>query len=283
MSDSLILVTGATGTVGTEVVRQLVQSGQDVRVLVRDAAKAPSGVDVAVGDLTQPRTLTPAFDGVQKVFVLAPFPFPDAEKMEINAFVAAEQAGVEHIVYLSAFGAGRFDHELFRGHGANEWRLRALRSTWTILRPMRFMSHVPLVWTPVLDKGRLLEPHGGRKVVMIDPYDIGAVAARVLTTAGHDEKIYELSGQALTGAEIAADLAAALGRPVEFVDAGHDEYRQHLIASGLPPEVAEGTQAYFETLRARHWYETTAVADLLGRPPRSYRDWLDEHLPKISR
>jgi uncharacterized protein YbjT (DUF2867 family) len=279
----LILVTGPTGTVGTEVVRQLVQSGKDVRVLVRDAARAPNDVDVAVGDLTQPRTLTPAFDGVQKVFVLAPFPFPDAEKMEMNAFVAAEQAGVEHIVYLSAFGAGRFDHELFRGHGASEWRLRAVRSNWTILRPMRFMSHVPLIWTSVLDKGQLLEPHGGRKVVMIDPHDIGAVAARVLTTAGHDGKIYELSGQALTGPEIAADLAAAMGRPVEFVDASDDEYRQNLIASGLPPEIAEGTLAYFAILRAGHFYETTSVGELLGRPPRSYRDWLVDHLPEISR
>jgi len=279
----LTLVTGATGTVGTEVVRQLLQFGQDVRVLVRDAARAPDGVDVAVGDLTQPRTLTPAFDGVRKAFILAPFPFPDAEKMEINAFVAAEQAGVEHIVYLSAFGAGRFDHELFSGHGANEWRVRALRSTWTILRPMRFMSHVPFVWTSVLEKGRLLEPHGGRKVVMIDPYDIGAVAARVLTTAGHEGKIYELSGHALTGHEIAADLAAALGRHVEFVDASDHEYREDLIASGLPPEIAEGTLAYFAILRAGHFYETTSVADLLGRPPRSYRDWLRDHRPEISR
>jgi uncharacterized protein YbjT (DUF2867 family) len=269
--------------VGTEVVRQLLQSGQDVRVLVRDAVRAPHGVDVAVGDLTQPRTLTPAFDGVQKVFVLAPFPFPGAEKMEMNAFEAAEQAGVEHIVYLSAFGAGRFDHELFRGHGASEWRLRAVRSKWTILRPVRFMSHVPFAWRSVLDKGRLLEPHGGSKVVMIDPHDIGAVASRVLTTAGHEGKIYELSGQALTGPEIAADLAAALGRPVEFVDAGDDEYRQDLIASGLPEEIAEGTLAYFAILRAGHFYETTTAADLLDRPLRSYRDWLDEHLPEISR
>jgi uncharacterized protein YbjT (DUF2867 family) len=278
-----ILVTGATGTVGREVVKHLLEAGQRVRVLVRDADRAPAGTEAAVGDLTQPRTLTPAFDGVQKVFVLAPFPLPDAEKMETNAFVAAEQAGVEHIVYLSAFGAGRFDHELFRGHGANEWRLRALRSTWTILRPMRFMSHTPLVWTSVHDQGRLLEPHGGRQVVMIDPDDIGAVAAQVLTTAGHEGKIYELSGQALTGPEIAADLAAALGRPVAFVDASDDEYRKELIASGLPPEFVEGTLAYFAILRAGHFYETTSVAELLGRPPRSFRDWLVDHLPEINR
>ena len=128
--DNVILVTGATGTVGREVVHHLLQTGQHVRVLVHE-----------------PRTLAPAFDGVRKAFVLAAFPGPDMEKMEINAFVAAEQAGVGHIVYLSNFGAGRFDGELWTGHGANEWRLRTLTSTWTILRPTRFMSSLPFVWT----------------------------------------------------------------------------------------------------------------------------------------
>ena len=203
--------------------------------------------------------------------------------MEINAFIAAEQAGVEHIVYLSNFGAGRFDGELWTAHGANEWRLRTLKSTWTILRPTRFMSSLPFVWMSVLDNGRLLEPHGGRKVVMIDPHDIGAVAARALTTSGHEGKIYELAGQALTGFEIADQLSEALGRPVEFVDAGDDETRQDLVTSGLPAPIADSMLEYFATLRAGQWYETSTVADLLGRPPWSYQDWLRDHLPEISR
>ncbi|PXW98856.1 NmrA family NAD(P)-binding protein [Mycolicibacterium moriokaense] len=278
----MILVVGATGTIGREVVKHLLDAGQRVRVLVRDPAGAPEGVDVAVGDLTQPQTLPQAFAGVQRAFLLAPFPFPEAEKMEINAFVAAEQAGVEHFVYLSNFGAGRFEGDLWAGHGANEWRLRALRSTWTILRPVRFMSSLPFVWTSVLDKGRLLEPHAGRNVVVIDPSDVGAVAARVMTEPGHEGKIYELSGQTLTGSEIAAQISAALGRTIRFVDASDDETRHDLVASGLPLQIVDATLMYFETVRAGLWYETSAVADLLGRPPRSYADWLTGHMSEIS-
>ena len=176
---------------------------------------------------------------------------------------------------------GRFDHELFRGHGASEWRLRALRSAWTILRPVRFMSHVPFAWRSVLDRGQLLEPHGGSKVVMIDPHDIGAVTARVLTTAGHEGKTYELSDQALTGPEIAADLAAALG-PVEFVDAGDDEYLKDLIASGVPPEIAEGTLASSRSC-GRGTSTKRRPRRICWTPPRSYRDWLVDHPPEISR
>jgi uncharacterized protein YbjT (DUF2867 family) len=278
----MILIVGATGTIGREVVKHLLDAGQRVRVLVRDPARAAEGVDVAVGDLMQPRTLPPAFDGVQRAFVLAPFPFPDTEKMEINAFVAAEQAGVEHIVYLSNFGAGRFEGDLWAGHGANEWRLRALRSTWTILRPVRFMSSLPFVWTSVLDKGRLLEPHGGRKIVVIDPSDVGAVAARVMIESGHEGKIYELSGQTLVGSEIAAQISAAMGRTIGFVDASDDDTRQDLVASGLSPEIVDATLMYFATVRAGLWYETSAVADLLGRQPRSYTDWLTGHMPGIN-
>lgn len=268
-----ILVTGATGTVGTEVVRQLLQSGQHVRVLVRDAAKAPQGVDVAVGDLTQPRTLASAFDGVQKAFVLAP-PGEEMEKMEMNAFVAAEQAGVGHIVYLSNFGAGRFDGGLWHAHGANEWRLRTLKSSWTILRPTRFMTNVPFAWTSVRERGRYVEALGGRRVVMIDPRDVAAVATMTLTTAGHEHKIYELTGESLTGTDIAARLTESLGTPVGFVDATEDELRQDLLQSGFPPALIDPTLFYFETLRTGDWYETTTVADLLGRPPRTYNDWL---------
>jgi len=277
----MILVIGATGTIGREVVKNLLDAGQRVRVLVRDPARAPAGVDVAVGDLTQPQTLPQAFVGVQRAFVLAPFPFPNAEKMEVNAFVAAEQARVEHLVYLSNFGAGRFDGDLWAGHGANEWRLRTLRSTWTILRPVRFMSSLPFVWTSVLDKGRLLEPHGGRAVVLIDPSDVGAVAARVMTETGHDGKVYELSGQAMIGPEIAAQISDAVDKTIRFVDGTDDETRQELVASGLPPEIVDATLMYFESVRAGLWYATSTVAELLGRPPRSYADWLTDHISEI--
>lgn len=282
MKPTPILVVGATGTVGSELVLQLVQAGQSVRALVRDLDKAKAkfgeGVDLIVADLARPETLAPAFAGASKAFVLAP-PVAELEELEANAFAAAKQAGVEHIVYLSNFGAGTFDEDLWHAHGANERRLKDLGVAWTILRPVRFMSNTPYGWFSVREKGRLVEPHGGRKVTLIDPRDIAAAAALALTTAGHDGKTYELVGEALTGAEMARCLSDALGRPIEFTDASEEEAREDLVRSGIPPVIAEKILHYFKTLRDGHWYETSTLVDLLEVAPRTYSEWLRDFPP----
>src|SRR5260221_9633696 len=110
MASPLILVVGSTGTVGSEVVRQLVEAGHPVRALARDPDKAKKlggAIHVAFGDLAKPVTLGEAFSGADRVFVVAP-PVPNIEELEANAFAAAERSGAKHIVYLSNFGAGEF-------------------------------------------------------------------------------------------------------------------------------------------------------------------------------
>lgn len=284
MANPLILVVGSTGTVGSEVVKQLVEAGQNVRALARDPSKATKmggGFDVAIGDLAKPETLSEAFAGAEQVFILAP-PVPNMEELEANAFAAAEEASVKHAVYLSNFGAGVFDDDLFRAHGANERRLRTLGMTWTILRPTRFMSNTPYGWAAVRDKGQLLEPLGGQKVILIDPRDIAAVAVKALTAPGHEGKIYELTGEALSGVEMAESLSAALVRPIRFVDATDEEARDDLLRSGLPPLIVDKVLYYFATLRAGHWHETSTVRELLGRSPRTYAAWLKENVQALS-
>ena len=150
---------------------------------------------------------------------------------------------------------------------------------WTILRPTRFMTNTPYGWASVHEKGQLAEPHGGRKVTLIDPRDIAAVAVKALTTSGHDGKVYELTGEALSGAEMAQSLSAALGKSIQFVDATDEETRDDLVRSGLPPPIAEKVLYYFATLREGHWYETSTLRELLGRPPRTYTAWLKENVP----
>ena len=139
MTNPLILVTGATGTVGSEVVKQLVEAGQKVSALVRDPAKATkfrNAVEVVKGDLSKPETLVAAFAGVDKAFVVSVG--PDLAKLEANAFDAAKKASVNHIVKLSGrhldadFMAGT---ALAHWHNESERRLRALGTAWTILRP----------------------------------------------------------------------------------------------------------------------------------------------------
>lgn len=284
MANPSILVVGSTGTVGSEVVKQLVEAGVNARALVRDPSKARKLGDVveaAFGDLAKPETLSEAFARIEKVFVLAP-PVPNMEELEANAFAAAKEAGVKHVVYLSNFGAGVFDDTLFRAHGANEQRLRALGMAWTILRPTRFMTNTPYGWASVHEKGQLIEPLGGRKTILIDPRDIAAVAVKALTEPGHEGKIYELTGEALTGIEMAECLSAALARPIQFVDATDQETRDDLLRSGLPPSIVDKVLYYFTTLRAGHWYETSTIRELLGRPPRTYAAWLKENVQALS-
>jgi uncharacterized protein YbjT (DUF2867 family) len=287
MTHTPILVTGATGRVGRHLVTQLADAGHPVRAVIRDPAKAaslPPAVEVVVADLTDPRSLTAAFDGVERVFVLAPPPpTPDMEQLEINAFVAAEQAGARRIVYLSNFGAGRFHDPLFAAHGANEWRLRSLACDWTILRPTRFMTEVPFTWHGILTEATLREPVGGQPLTIIDPHDIAAAAALVLTTDGHAGRIYELTGQTITGAQIAEQLSAAIGQPIGFEDCTQDVFDRDLADGGVPAQVIEILREVFRTVRDGQWYDTPALSTLLGRPPRTYTDWLrDNHelLPK---
>jgi uncharacterized protein YbjT (DUF2867 family) len=273
---SPILVTGATGTVGSHVVAHLAASGHPVRALVRDPSKAThfnATVDVVVADLLDPRALPAAFDGASIVFVLAP-PTPDLEAIEANAFIAAEQARAKHIVYLSNFGAGRFNGPLFAAHGTNEWRLRSLDSSWTILRPARFMTAVPFAWNTQLRERVWREPLGGYPIVMVDPVDVAAAAALTLTRPGHEHRIYELTGPALTGAEVARDLSEAFGTPVHFEDCNDDAALADLRSAGVPAPSIDALREVFRTTREGRWYQTPTLQMLLGRPPHTFSDYL---------
>ena len=287
MAKSLILVTGATGTVGGEVTRHLLADNQDIRVLLRDPAKYPGGssrVEVVKADLLKPDTLAEAFEGVDKAFIVAP-PAPELMTMEANAFMAAQDAGVKHIVYLSNFGAGKFGSPLWDWHGASERTLQALEVAWTILRPARFMTDTPFPfsWFGIKEHGVLAESTGDGKITMIDPSDIGAVAAKILTTRGHEGKTYELtSADLLTGEQMARKISVALGKAVRFVDRPPEEARAAMLGMGIPDFIAGTILRYCETVREGRWYTTSAVADVLGRPARGFDAWLSEKAAKFA-
>ena len=280
MADPLILVVGATGTVGSELVKQLAEGGHRVRALVRDparAAKLGTGVEIVVGDLADPASLTPAFAGVDKAFVLVP-PTTQLELLEGNAFEAARIAGLGHVVKLSAFGVGLFEEVPWVRHGASEAKLRESGLAWTILRPTRFMNFTPFPWTWDRQQRTVFEASGDARMTLIDPVDIAAVAVTVLTTPGHEGQVYDLtSGEALTGPDLARTIETAIGRPVRFVDTPPESVRDRILASGLPDFIADATLNYFAAVRTGRWYTTSTVADLLGRPARTYAEWLRDH------
>jgi uncharacterized protein YbjT (DUF2867 family) len=183
MKNENILIIGATGTVGSEVVKQLVESGRKVRVLVRDPAKVKhlgKAVEVTKGDLEKPETLAPAFANTDKAFVLSTG--PQLLAMETNAFHAAKKAGVKHIVKLSGrhvnadFMVGT---PLSQWHAGSEQSLQTIGIPWTILRPQAFASNF-LMWLDRKQSGIFL-PVGDGKDSFIDPRDIAAVAVKLLT------------------------------------------------------------------------------------------------------
>lgn len=283
MTNPLILVIGATGTVGSEVVKQLVEGEHRVRALVRDPAKASKfgpEVEIVKGDLAKPETLAAAFAGIEKAFVLSPPLGPEFPDLEGNAFNAAKKSGVTHIVKQS----GSSSLETFmtgtpfaEWQGESEKRLRALGVDWTILRPGPFYTNVITAWG-IMSRGGLFLPAGNGKDQPIDPRDIAAVAVKALTTPGHEGKTYELTGpELLSYAEVVQIIGTVTGKPLKYVDVPEAVWRQEMLGAGAPPFVVESMLSYFAGVRAGRLSVTSTVPELLGRPARSYEQWAKDH------
>ena len=277
----MILVTGATGNVGTEVVRALAAAGHPVRALTRDssAARRPAGVTAVQGDLTAPDTLDGAFDDVTAVFLLAGYPDPP------GLLARMADAGVRRVVLLStgAVAGGNLDNYVVRFNVVSEAAVRDSALTWTVLRPSGFMSNA-LRWLPQLQAGDTVrEPFADLPVAMIDPFDIGVVAARALTEQEHAGHTYRLTGpQALRPAERLAILGRTLDRELRLEPVPDDEARRDLSAAMPAPMV----DAFFEFSRGKTYLDdevTGTTEALLGRPPRTFGDWAHAHAGRFSR
>lgn len=282
MQSDIILVTGATGTTGAEVVRQLLAAGQKVRVLVRDPRKVvdlASKVEIIQADLGAPETLPAAFAGITKAYIVANG--PQLAEYETNAFNAAKEAGVKHLVKLSGrhldapFMAGT-SHA--KRHNYSEQALRNLGVPWTILRPGWFASN--LLTFGVKEQQAITFPTGEGKDIHIDPRDIAEVAVKILTTSGHEGKIYELTGtEFLSFTEVAAKLSRALGYEIPFIDLPPQTFREAMVSHGAPPEEIDSILPYFKAVSEGKVYPTTeTVSEILGRPARTFDDWLADHV-----
>jgi uncharacterized protein YbjT (DUF2867 family) len=273
----MILIIGATGNVGRELVGALTQQDEAVRLLVRDPARAaelPAASERVVGNLARPHSLRDAFMGVDKLFLLVPGIEHDGA---VNALAAAQQAGVRELVYLSSYATaldpmpamGRWHHE-------REQLIRESGIPATFLRPSGFMTNA-FDWLPTIRAGGyVLDPVGPGRAALIDPADIAAVAAIALTERGHLGAAYTLTGDdRLTVAEqvvVLAD-AADIEIAVRAVDTPEDAVRFRYPA-GAPPALAlalvEGLRHMREDTEG---FRTDTVQQLLGRKPGSFSDW----------
>jgi uncharacterized protein YbjT (DUF2867 family) len=279
----MILITGATGNAGAEVVRALVEEGHEVRAFVRDADKGYAlfgdAVELAGGDFADPQSVRAALAGAKALF-LSCADDPRRVDWETAAIDAAAATGVRRIVKLSSIAAEPGAPVAFWDwHGRVERHLRQSGVSWTVLRSSVYMTNVLAGADQVALEGRLYAPAGDARIAMIDPRDVGAAGASALTTSGHDGRTYVLTGpQAITYAQVAAELSAATARHVEFIDLLDEHARQGMVQRGMPDAVAEQVVKVFAMLRQGMAERVTGeVESLTGKPPRDFASFAHDH------
>jgi uncharacterized protein YbjT (DUF2867 family) len=271
----VILVTGATGHAGGAVVRALVDSGQQVRALVRDAERAPlpAGVEAVVGDLNQPGTLAPHFEGVSAAFLLSGY-----EGLE-ETLASMRLAGVERVVLLSssAAPAGDETNAVARYHILSERAVRRSGLGWTFLQPNTFMTNA-FQWTAQLRQGDVIRaPFPDVRVATIDPDDIGAVAAVALTSTAGEAHAYRLSGpESLSPSDRVAILAEVLGRGLRFEAQSNEEARAEMSAA-MPAEYVDAFLRFFVDGELDESAVLPTVEEVTGRLPRTFEAWARAH------
>jgi uncharacterized protein YbjT (DUF2867 family) len=271
----MIVVSGATGNVGREVVAALTARGEDVRAVVRDPRRAslPAGVDVVAGDLELPESLTPALDGARAAFLLGGWgDMPGLLR-------AVHRRGVEHAVLLTSrcVVGGMADNAITRMWLDSEAAMRDSGLAWTILRPSGYQSNA-LRWRAQLREGDTVRaPWPDAAVAAIDPADIGAVAAVALTEPGHEGAAYSLSGpEPLTPGDQVATLAAVLGRPLQYEPLSDEQARAEMAADWPAPYL----DAFFRFYSDGE-FDDSVVVDTVrattGTSPRTFAQWARAH------
>jgi uncharacterized protein YbjT (DUF2867 family) len=263
-----------------ELLRRLSARGVAVRALVRDPAKAEAiaalpHIEIAQGDMAHPETLAAALHEINRAMLISSSA-PDMLDVQSNFIDAARKAGVRHVVKLS--GIMPELHSAFRFarmHGEIEKRLEASGMAFTHLRAGEFMPayfrQVPMI----VAKGAMFLPMEDARIASIDVGDIAEIAARALTSSGHEGKTYPLTGpEALTMTEVAAKLSAATGKSIRYVSVPPEDARQAQLAAGMPPYLAD---ALFELFAERRNGKESKVwpdaAVLLGRPTTTFDEF----------
>lgn len=267
----MILITGATGIVGREVVAQLVGAGEQVRALTRDPQRArfPAGVEAVQGDLTDPAALARAVEGVSKVYL---FLGPDHGKALLDA---ARGAGVQQVVLLSSLSVeDKQDHAIARRHQLGEQAVRDSGLAWTFLRPGGFASNT-YQWAPSIKAERTVRaPYVQGRMTLIDPRDIAAVATTALRYPGHEGQAYTLTGpEPLSVVDQVSILSQVLGFDIRLEELSEEAARQAALSHGVPPPVIDSILLW-QRESVGHTPEVLGTVEhVTGKPARSFRDW----------
>ncbi|WP_205509582.1 SDR family oxidoreductase [Longitalea arenae] len=284
MTQAKILLTGATGTVGSELVKRLAAIEVPFKALVRSANKAAflksiPQATVITGDLADTPGLEHALKGIEKVFLLTDSS-AEAEELQLNLVNAAHRAGVSHIVKLSQFAAAADSPVRFlRYHARVENRIKELGITYTFLRPNLYMQGLIALKDYIKQDAKFYAAVGNASISLVDVRDIAAVAAAALTAPGHENKTYNITGgESLTHDALAAIFSEVLGRKISFIDVSAEEMEGALRAAGFPEWQVGGLiedYAHYARGEAAAVYNT--VKAVTGSDPVSFRQFVQDH------
>jgi len=269
----VILVTGATGNIGGELVAALSSAGEQVRALTRDG-KAVTGAEPVAGDLNKPESLRDALSGVHGMFLL-----PGYTGMT-QTLAGAREAGVEHVVLLSgnSAGSGDLSNAVSRYMIESETAVRESGLAWTIVRPFGFMSNT-LQWLPQLRAGDVVRaPFADVPIALIDPYDIAAAVAVALTSPGHEGQVYAVTGpESMRPADRVRVLGEVLDRKLEF-QAQPDEEARAEMSAAMPSAYVDAFFSFYADGTLDESTPLPAIAELTGRAPRTFERWVRTHV-----
>lgn len=275
-----ILITGATGNNGRDIVRELRAMGAGVRAMVRDPAKgAALGVDLVRGGFDDPASLEAAMRGCERVLILVPVDERMAQFAD-SAIAAARRAGVGHIVYFSAVGASPRGASFFtRSHGAAEEALKQSGAAYTILRPNFFMQNLFASAPTIKSQGAIYNVMGDGKAAHVDTRDIAAVAARVLAEGTHRGRTLGITGpDAVSFDQVAATAARVLGRPVKYVNVPREAFISTLISAGVPAWQARAiVDLDSAVISGEAGRVEQTVRSVTGREPRTLERFFQEN------
>jgi len=271
---SKILILGATGTVGRHLVRQLLEKGEQVKAASR-AGKAVEDAPGVVFDFAKPETVTAAFDGVDRTYVLMPAGYMNVLDLLLPIVKVAAERKVK-VVFQSVIGVDADDSIPYR---QVEIALEKSGAPFVILRPNWFSDNFHTFWKPGIGQGQIALPAGDGRSSFIDARDIAASAVAALTSDRFDNKAFNLNGpEALTYADAAAILSETIGKPVHYTAISDENFINLLTTNGVPADYAAFIASIFFPVR-QGWTGsvTNDVETLTGKVPRSLKTYANDY------
>ena len=282
--NSKILVTGATGTIGSFVVDLLKENKANFVAMVRNEEKAKpfieKGIKTVMADFSKPALLEKALEGIQKVFLLS-VTSPESPVLQGNLVKLAKTAGVEHIVKGSVRGADvNADFNIGRWHGQTEADIRDSGIPYTFLQPHSFLQNLLFDADGIREEGKIYGMQGDGKIPMVDARDIAAVGVASLLEEGHENKSNLLTGpEAISYHDIVRELSSALGKEIKYIKQTPEEGRKAMLSGGMPEWLVDDMVKLNMRYAANKGAEVSPdVENVLGRKAHSLQDFINDYI-----